>query len=245
MKDAKSFKTIGETLLEKNQELVPELKDYAESVAIHGPERPFVPSVSLESLVHWAPAVATSNAFGQAGTAARSIRIVGGGRQFHDHEQTFDIDDEIRWRNAGKPIFYSNLAQREAALRMLTPGKRERLVQKHIDEFVKRLQEKHGKNWGAFAKEYDELGEAEIRRRAENTCDASLTRLAEKLGGGSSRKVTTKEAIAKFVLMGEHPEVKLAEDTHGKAAKYHATTPTYTPMDSDKFDAKLKQLVKS
>lgn len=221
------------------------IKEYQEAERMHGPERPFIPSVTLESLVHWSPAVATSNAFGQMGTAARSIRILGGGRQFHNFEQSFDIVDEIRWRSAGKPIVYSRIEQKEAALKMLTPEKRERLVQKHIDEFVKQLQKKHGKNWGAFAKEYDELGEVEIRRRAIEKCDASLLRAAKELGQDPSRKDTTKEAIAKFVLMGEHPEVKLAEDTHGKAATYHATTPTYTPLDGEKFDAKLKQLIKS
>lgn len=198
--------------MEKGQETVPEIKNYQEVERIHGPERPFVPSVALESLVHWSPAVATSNAFGQAGTAARSIRILGGGRQFHDFEQSFDVVDEVRWRNAGKPIFYSRMEQKEAAVKMLAPKKREKVVQKHIDNFVKQLQKKHGKNFGAFAKEYDELGEAEIKRRAEEKCDASLLRAVNQ-SAYPSRQATTKEAIAKFVLMGDHPEVKIAEST--------------------------------
>ncbi|CAN8101174.1 unnamed protein product [Discula destructiva] len=237
---------LGDELLKADKGAMPEdVEEYIENNRIHGPERPYAPSTTLESLVHWGPAVATNNALGQAATAARSIRLMGGGRRFHEHEQSFDIIDEIRWRSENKPILYSRVEQKAAALKMLAPGKRERLVQKAFDEIVSQMQAKHGKNWTAFAEEYDNLGEDEIRRRAEEKIDASFERRVNDLELRGTKNKRTMEAISKFVLKGESPQVKNGEDTLAKAALYHAHTPTYRPVDGDKFDAKLKQLVRS
>lgn len=219
-----------------------------EDVRLHGPERKYTPSTTLESLVQWGPAVATNNALGQSAMAIRSMRLIGGGRRFGEHEQTFDINDEIRWRSKNQPIFYSSVEQKAAALKMLNPEKREREVQNTMDRIVKSLQEKHGKNYTAFAEEYDKLGEKKIRSMAEELADANFAKLVNDSKFKSTKTNTTREAIAKFVLKGDHPEIKFAEDTEGtlgKAARYHAQTPTYRPADGAKFDEKLKQLVRS
>lgn len=218
-----------------------------ENERTHGPERQYQPALTLESLVQWGPAVATNNALGQASTALRSMRLVAGGRRFADFEQTFDIEDEVRWRSAGKPIFYSRPEQKWAALRMLklAPEQREKMVQAAIEKFVKGLQLKHGKNYQAFAKAYDKLGEAGVRRQAEESVEREFEALVDDEKNVRSKNETVKEAIARLVLKGEHPPVKPADDILGNAARYHAQTPTYTPLDGDKFNAKLKQLVRS
>lgn len=237
---------VGEGLLKTGiNTMGGEVEVYTEDLRLHGPERKYTPSTTLESLVQWGPAVATNNALGQSAMAIRSMRLMGGGRRFHEHEQTFDVNDEIRWRSMGKPIFYSSVEQKAAALKMLNPEKREREVQNTIDRIVKSLQEKHGKNWTAFAEEYDKLGEKKIRSMAEELADANFARHVNDAKLRATKNNTTREAIAKFVLKGEHPEVKLAEGTLAKAARYHASTPTYRPADGAKFDEKLKQLVRS
>lgn len=225
--------------------MIDEIEEYRQELQVHGPERRYTPSTTLESLVQWGPAVATNNALGQSAMAIRNMRLMGGGRRFHENEQSFDIVDESRWRSMSKPIFYSRVEQKTAALKMLEPEKREREVQKTIDRIVKSLQRTHGKNWSAFAEAYDKLGEAKIRSMAEEEVDANFAKHVNDFKMVSTKNKTTREAIAKFVLKGDHPEVKYAEDTHGKAARYHAHTPTYRPADGAKFDEKLKQLVKS
>lgn len=241
-----SSRTIAEALLHSNiTSMGGKIDAYIEDLRIHGPERKYTPSTTLDSLAQWAPAVATNTALGQSAMAIRSMRLMGGGRRFHENEQSFDNIDEVRWRAMNKPIFYSRMEQKEAAMKMLDPEKREREVQKGIDRIVKSLQEKHGQNWAAFAEEYDKLGEAKIRSMAEKQVDANFARHVEDKKMEATKNKTTREAIAKFVLKGDHPEVQLAPDTLGNAARYHAHTPTYRPADGAKFDEKLKQLVKS
>lgn len=245
-KEAENARRFGEELIKRPEGGFGNRIDrYMENERIHGPETEYNPSTTLESLIQWAPAVATNNALGQVAMAARSMRIVGGGRQFHEREQTFDNVDEVRWRSVGKPIFYSRVEQKEAALKMLNPERRERRVQEAIDEFVWKLQQQHGENYSAFAEDYDALGEREIRRRAEEKVDASFQKLVNDKSLKMTKNKTTREAIAKFVLRGDHPDVEIAEDIYSKAARYHAQTPTYTPTDGEKFDAKLKDLVRS
>lgn len=222
-----------------------EIDQYIEERRTHGPERKYTPSTTLESLVQWGPAVATNNALGQSAMAIRNMRLMAGGRRFHENEQSFDILDEARWRSMNKPILYSRVEQKAAALRMLAPEKREREVQKTIDRIVKSMQTTHGKNWTAFAEAYDKLGEEKIRSMAEEEVDANFAKHVDDFEMVATKNKTTIEAIAKFVLRGDHPEVKYVEDTHGKVARYHAQTPTYRPADGVKFDEKLRQLVKS
>lgn len=244
--EAEDELNLGEELLKKSDfGLGDEIDEHIENLRTHGPEKKYTPKTTLASLVQWGPAVATNNGLGQSAMAIRSMRLMSGGRRFDEHEQSFDILDEVRWRSSNKPIFYSRVEQKAAALTMLYPEARERRIQKSIDRIVKSLQREHGKDWSAFAKAYDELGEEKIRSLAAAEVDAGFEQHVNDFALTATKNKTTREAIAKFVLKGDHPEVKYTEDTHDKLARYHAQTPTYRPTDGAKFDEKLRQLVRS
>lgn len=218
---------------------------YQEDERVHGPARPYTPlTTSLDSLLQWAPAVATNTALGQVAMAAQSMRVLAGGRRFHEFEQTFDVEDEIRWRTQAKPILYSSVEQKAAALRMLAPTKRETQVARAMEEMVDRLKDKHGDDYGAFARAYDALGEVEMKRLAEEKVDQRLMDYANDFAMVRTKNKTTREGIAKFVLKGEYPPVPTAPDNLSKLARYHAQTPMYRPVDGAKFDAKFQELVR-
>ncbi|ROW07723.1 hypothetical protein VMCG_03616 [Cytospora schulzeri] len=241
-----------------------EVKAYVQEQEVGGKERPYIPSTTLESLVGWGPAVATNTALGQADIAMRNVRIMGGGRPLVEGEQSFKINEVKTWLARNKPIFFSSLDQKKAVMDTLSHEKKEKVIQANMDATVKEIQKKTGNNWGAFVgafKEWSakmpstELGkklaptvgehatpEAWLRATAEYKANANLKALAE--GYKTQNTKTTREAIAKYALKGEHPEVKYAEDLFGKLAMYHAHGSTYRTTDGDKFDEKMRKLIR-
>jgi hypothetical protein len=242
-----------------------EVLAYVREQEVGGPVRAYKPSVTLESLVAWAPAVATNTALGQAVTAFRSIKTLGGGRGAGEEEQSLKVDDVKKWFVANKPIYFSNTEQKKAVILTLAPEKRAKLVDKYMHNIVKRIQNENGNNWGAFveslkawatklaaSKEGKQLGEHLLksnarpedwlRAAAEAQANVRLQDLATKYKTQSTK--TTREAIHKFVLQGEHPEVKYAEDVYGRLSTYHTLGSTYTAADGAKFDEKIRTLVK-
>lgn len=242
-----------------------EVQAYVREQQVGGPERAYKPSVTLESLVGWGPALATNTALGQADLAFRSVKTLGGGRGAGEEEQSFKLDDVKKWLVANKPIYFSNLEQKKAVIQTLSHEKRNKLVQKYMHAIVKGIQKENGNNWGAFveslkawaaklasSEEGKQLGahliksnaqpEDWLKAAAEARATAQLENLATKYKTQNTKN--TKEAIRKFVLKGEHPEVKYAEDVYGKLATYHAQGSTYTIADGAKFDEKIRKLIK-
>lgn len=243
-----------------------EVQAYVREQQVGGPQRLYTPSVTLESLVGWGPAVATNTALGQADMAFRSIKTLGGGRGAGEEEQSFKIDDVKKWLVANKPIYFSNVEQKRAVIETLTHDKRDKLVQRYMGAVVRRIQGDKGNNWGAFVESFKawatELASSEkgkkllgsgliesgagpevwLKALAEDRIDARLSYLARRFK--TLKTENTKEAIHKFVLRGEHPEVKYAEDVYGKLATYHAQGSTYTIADGAKFDEKIRKLIK-
>lgn len=243
-----------------------EIQAYAREQEVGGPMTLYKPSVTLESLVGWGPAVATNTALGQAEMAFRSVKTLGGGRGAGEEEQSFKIDDVKKWLVANKPIYFSNVEQKKAVIETLSHEKRDKMVRWYMHGIVKRIQGENGNNWGAFVgslKEWaKELASSEegkklsgdglvksdarpeewLKALAEARVAARLDNLATKFK--TQKTKNTKEAIHKFVLKGEHPEVKYAEDVYGKLATYHAQGSTYTVADGAKFDDKIRKLIK-
>lgn len=242
-----------------------EVQNYVREHQVGGPETAYKPSVTLESLVGWGPAVATNTSLGQADLASRSIKVLGGGRGASEEEQSFKIDDVKKWLVANKPIYFSNVEQKRAVIETLSHEKRNNKVQRYMDAVVKQIQQKNGNNWGAFVESFKawaaqlastdkgkKLGESLnksnarpedwLRAAAEARADADLQRMARKYKTQNTKN--TREAILKNVLKGEHPEVKYAEDVYGKLAKYHAQGSTYTIADGAKFDERIRKLIK-
>lgn len=242
-----------------------EVQDYVRLQHVGGPLRHYTPSVTLESLVGWGPAVATNTALGQAEMAFRSVKVLGGGRGAGEEEQSFKIDDVKKWLVANKPIYFSNVEQKRAVIETLSHEKRDKLVQRYMDNIVKEIQHKNGNNWGGFVESFKawavklasseegkQLGESIDRSNprpedwlkavAEARADARLQEMATNYKTQNTKN--TREAIQKHVLKGEHPEVKYAEDVYGKLAAYHAKGSTYTNTDGAKFDERARKLIK-
>lgn len=242
-----------------------EVQAYVREQQVGGPERAYKPSVTLESLVGWGPAVATNTALGQADMAFRSVKVLGGGRGAGEEEQSFKIDDVKKWLVANKPIYFSNVEQKKAVIQTLSHEKRDKLVQKFMDAIVKDIQKKNGNNWGAFVGSFKawaaklassekgkQLSESLVKSNArpedwlkavaEARATAELENMARKYKTQNTKN--TKEAIQKYVLKGEHPEIKYAEDVYGKLATYHAQGSTYTIADGVKFDERIRKLIK-
>lgn len=242
-----------------------EVQAYVREQQVGGPERAYKPSVTLESLVGWGPAVATNTRLGQADLAFRSVKVLGGGRGAGEEEQSFKIDDVKKWLVANKPIYFSNVEQKRAVIETLSHEKRDKLVQKIMDAIVNNIQEKNGNNWGAFVGSFKawavelassekgkELGESLVKSNArpedwlkavaEARATAKLENRARKYKTQNTKN--TREAIEKYVLKGEHPEVKYAEDVYGKLATYHAQGSTYTIADGAKFNERIRKLIK-
>lgn len=242
-----------------------ETQAYVRQQEVGGPERAYKPSVTLESLVGWGPAVATNTALGQATMAFRSVKVLGGGRGAGEEEESFKIDEVHKWLVANKPIYFSNVEQKKAVIETLSHEKRSKLVQKFMDAIVNQIQEKSGNNWGAFVESFKawaaklassergkQLGENLVMTNArpedwlkavaEARAAAVLKNMAKEYKTHNTKR--TKEAIEKYVLKGEHPEVKYAEDIYGKLAAYHAQGSTYTIADGVKFDERARKLIK-
>lgn len=242
-----------------------EVQAYVRLQQVGGPLRDYTPSVTLESLVGWGPAVATNTALGQAEMAFRSVKVLGGGRGAGEEEQSFKIDDVKKWLVANKPIYFSNVEQKRAVIETLSHEKRDKLVQRYMDNIVKEIQHKNGNNWGGFVESFKawavklasseegkQLGESIVRSNprpedwlravAEARADARLQEMARNYKTHSTKN--TREAIQKHVLKGEHPEVKYAEDVYGKLAAYHAKGSTYTNTDGAMFDERARKLIK-
>lgn len=261
-KDKKDREAERDTSLKALDE---EVQVYVREQQVGGPERAYKPSVTLESLVGWGPAVATNTALGQANMAFRSVKVLGGGRGAGEEEQSFKIDDVKKWLVANKPIYFSNMEQKKAVIQTLSHEKRDKLVQKFMDAIVKDIQQKNGNNWGGFVEAFkawaaklasSEKGkkldeslvksnappEAWLKAVAEARATAELEKMARMYKTQNTKN--TKEAIQKYVLKGEHPEVKYAEDVYGKLATYHAQGSTYTIADGAKFDERIRKLIK-
>lgn len=242
-----------------------EVQAYVREQQVGGPVRLYTPSVTLESLVGWGPAVATNTALGQADLAFRSAKVLGGGRGAGEEEQSFKIDEVKKWLVANKPIYFSNVEQKKAVIQTLSHEKRDKLVQKFMDATVKEIQQKNGNNWGTFVESFkawaaklassekgEQLGEHLVKSNArpedwlkaaaEARADAELNNMAKIYKTQNTKN--TREAISKYVLKGEHPEVKYAEDVYGKLATYHAQGSTYTIADGAKFDERIRKLIK-
>lgn len=240
-----------------------EVKAFVQEQEVGGKATAYTPSTTLESLVGWGPAVATNTALGQADIAMRNVRIMGGGRPLAEGEQSFKINEVKSWLARNKPIFFSSLDQKKAVMETLSHERKERIIQANMDATVKEIQKTTGDNWGAFVsalKEWSakmpstELGrklaasvgenatpEAWLRAVAEHKANTNLTALA--VGYKTQNTKTTREAIARYALKGEHPEVKYSEDLFGKLAMYHAHGSTYRITDGDKFDEKMRKLI--
>lgn len=241
-----------------------EVKAFVREQEVGGKATAYTPSTTLESLVGWGPAVATNTALGQADIAMRNVRIMGGGRPLAEGEQSFKINEVKTWLARNKPIFFSSMDQKKAVMDTMSHEKKEKVIQANMDATVKEIQKTTGNNWGAFVgafKEWSakmpstELGkklaasvgenatpEAWLRATAEYKANANLMALAE--GYKTQNTKTTREAIAKYALKGEHPEVKYSEDLFGKLAMYHAHGSTYRITDGDKFDEKMRKLIR-
>lgn len=239
-----------------------EVQAYVREQQVGGVERPYKPSVTLESLVGWGPALATNTALGQADMAFRSVKTLGGGRGADEEEQSFKIDEVKRWFVENKPIYFSSVEQKKAVIQTLSHEKRSKLVQKYMDATVRNIQKKNGNNWGAFVgslkawaadlassekgKQLGVKGNARpedwLKAAAEARATAALEKLATRYK--TQNTTNTKEAIHKFVLKGEHPEVKYAQDVFGKLATYQAQGSTYTIADGAKFDEKIRKLIR-
>lgn len=242
-----------------------EVQAYVREQQVGGPVRAYQPSVTLESLVGWGPAVATNTALGQANMAFRSVKVLGGGRGAGEEEQSFKIDEVKKWLVANKPIYFSNVEQKKAVIQTLSHEKRDKLVQKLMAATVKEIQQKNGNNWGAFVQSFKawaaelassekgkQLGESLVKSNArpedwlkaaaEARATAVLDDIAKKYKTQNTKN--TKEAIRKHVLRGEHPEVRYAEDVYGRLAAYHAKGPTCTIADGVKFDERIRKLIK-
>ncbi|ROW14801.1 hypothetical protein VPNG_03716 [Cytospora leucostoma] len=241
-----------------------EVKAYVRQQEVGGVERPYTPSTTLESLLGWGPAVATNTALGQADIAVRNVRIMGGGRPLAEGEQSFKINEVKTWLARNKPIFFSSIEQKKAVMETLSHDKRDKVVQRNIDATVREIQKTTGNNWGAFVeglkkwaaelpstehgkKIAESAGkhatpEALLKAFAQHKADANLAALAQTYKTQNTK--TTREAIVKYALKGEHPEVKYAEDVYGKLAMYHAHGSTYRISDGEKFDEKMRKLIK-
>lgn len=241
-----------------------EVRAYIREQEVGGVARPYTPCTTLESLVGWGPAVATNTALGQADTVMRNVRVMGGGRPHAEGEQSFKINDVKTWLSRNKPIYFSSIEQKKAAMETLSHEKREKVIQANMDAIVQEIQKKNGNNWGAFVGAFKEwaakmpstehgkklavsLGEhatpeAWLRAAAEHKANANLDALA--VGYKTQNTKTTREAIVKYALKGEHPEVKYSQDVWGKLAMYHAHGSTYRATDGEKFDEKMRKLIK-
>lgn len=224
------------------------IKEYVREADEGGVVHQYKPSTTLESLIGWGPAVATNTALGQAETAMRSMRILGGGRAHSELEQSFGITDVRRWMSAGKPINYSRLEQKEASLRMLRPKATEDSVNHRMQAHIEKLKKKHGEDYQSFVKEFVQDGGSmsAVRNNMTEKIEASFTEhLVNDVKLEHTKVQTTKEAIIKYGIKGDHPEIKYAEDTWGKLARYYARSATYRPADAAKFDEKMRSLVRS
>lgn len=228
--------------------LAENIQTYVKEVEEGSVVRQYKPSTTLESLIGWGPAVATNTALGQAETAVRAMRILGGGRAHSELEQSFGLTDLRRWTSAGKPINYSRLEQKEASLRMLRPKATEDSVNHRMQAHIEKLKKKHGEDYQAFVKEFLQEGGSmsAVRDKITEKVEASFTEhLVNDVKLEHTKVQTTKEAIIKYGIKGDHPEVKYAEDTWGKLARYYAHSATYRPADAAKFDEKMRSLVKT
>lgn len=240
------------------------VRAYVREQEVGGVERPYTPSTTLESLVGWGPAVATNTALGQADIAVRNMRIMGGGRPMAEGEQSFKINEVKTWLARNKPIFFSGVEQKKAVMETLSHDKRDKVVQRNIDATVREIQKTTGNNWGAFVEGLKKWAaelpstehgrkiaeaagkhatpEALLKAFAQHKADANLSALAQTYKTQNTK--TTREAIVKYALKGEHPEVRYAEDVYGKLAMYHAHGSTYRISDGEKFDEKMRKLIK-
>lgn len=215
----------------------------------------YEPSTTLESLLGWGPAVATNTAYGQAEVAVQGMRVVGGGRAFHENDQSFLKQDINKWRSAGKPIFFSNPEQKLAAYKQ-THQTADEWAEPLIENKIKELQERHGTDYESFVAAYEKLDEGRTndgwpmqiavqhRLKKIEQGERAQAFAAEKwMGEGRTEK--TREAIVKFTIKGDHPEVKYADDIWGRMAAYHAHERSYRPADAAKFEEKIRSVVRS
>ncbi|KAG8159755.1 hypothetical protein KVR01_010392 [Diaporthe batatas] len=243
-----------------------ETQAYAREQEVGGPEVVYTPSVTLESLVGWGPAVATNTALGQADMAARSIKTLGGGRGTDEGEQSFKIADVKKRLSANKPVYFASIEQKRALIETLAPARAEKMLKAFMQARVDQCRLSSGENWGASVaslkawateyasseegKEMVDVGLIESGATPEKWLKlVSAFNAVSWMDGEAARFKTqnsekTKEAVHKFVLKGEHPEVKYAEDVYSKLATYHAQGSTYTIADGAKFDEKIRKLIK-
>ncbi|KAF3764240.1 hypothetical protein M406DRAFT_107357 [Cryphonectria parasitica EP155] len=223
-----------------------EVQKYVATLDAGGVERPYKPSTTLESLIGWGPAVATNTAIGQAEIAVRNMRIMGGGRGFQEAESTFELKDVNRWLSAGQPIFYSNMEQKKGVTMMLSPGKADKIVEKKHAAIIEKGKEKYGEDWAAFVKAYNKRGTAdEIEKKSREQAERVLIKHVNDRNLVSTKNKTTREAIIKYAVKGDHPVIKQAEDTWGKLAMYAAHERSYRPVDAARLEAKVRTLVKA
>lgn len=221
------------------------IEQHVKEVEQAGPARAYKPSTSLESLVGWGPAVATNTAMGQAETALRAMRIMGGGRAHAELEQSFRLTDLMRWDSASKPIMYSRIEQKEASEKMQRPDWADKLADERLQAMIGSFKKKHGDNYEQFVKDFNSYGSlAAQREKGKKKFEAEFARHVEDVPLQRTKNKVTKEAIIKFGIKGEHPEVKYSTDKWAKLANYHAHGATYRPADAAKFDEKMRSLVR-
>ncbi|KAJ9130859.1 hypothetical protein NKR23_g11995 [Pleurostoma richardsiae] len=106
----------------KDRKLSEEEQAYVDSME-QGVELPYKPSVSFETLVRHAPAVATSSKLAQIETAMKSMRLLGRGRPFVPDSYQSDPDAAMARYRRGEPAFLSQ-PDEEAWVREITAPKR-------------------------------------------------------------------------------------------------------------------------
>jgi hypothetical protein len=73
----------------------------------------YTPSVTLESLSGYGPALATDASLGKVESAMRSMRILGGGKPFHAAGYYNDPKENVqRYAHDKKPVFFDDLKER-------------------------------------------------------------------------------------------------------------------------------------
>ncbi|PSR97218.1 hypothetical protein BD289DRAFT_480245 [Coniella lustricola] len=224
------------------------VKDYEETFEAGGLDQPYKPrTLSLKRLLGHGPAVATNTALGQAEIAIRNMRIIAGGRGVASiYESSFELTDIKRWRSAGKPIMFSNLEQKKSAELMLAPGKLERTAERIHDALVRRWQVQYGEDYESFVKAYMSHGGLDgIMEKARKQARRQFNQSVDDRQLKRTHNKTTRDAIAKFALKGDHPEIKPATDTWSRLAMYAAHERSYRPMDAASLEQKVRTLVKA
>lgn len=228
--------------------LGPEVQEYIKTTA-EGADVPYTPSLTLDSLIGYGPAVATNTSLGAVETAMRSMRLLGGGRSFAATELTFQMSELERPLHGGKPIFYSSLQQKMSARKDLErkyskdtdDAKVDRVLRRTL-RTIKKTNKNDANALNAALQKFEDNKEEEIKRIRNAIEKQERTRTTH----WKTPKDSTKKAILQFAVQGKHAAPKYAgSDVLKRLSMYHAHGSTYRAGDGQKFDDKAKALLAS